>query len=188
MLKMVMACFESELTFLQKKEIELGIQHGLKEKDIKYYASREYNYLQMREIRLCLEHGMKWKQIKKYMNSEVSFERMYEIRMKLEAGQKVKMDLKRYRPLFCATCLMLLITLFPIETQKPYLELKSDQVVLKCGETFDPMAYVKSFSSLKGELILPSSIDTTQKGNYVVVYRFRTVKEEIEKLLYVKVQ
>ena len=188
MMKMIMACFESELTFLQKKEIELGIKHGLKEKEIKLYGAREYNYLQMREIRLGFEHGIEYKQIKKYMNPEISFERMVQIRMQLEAGEKVKIDYQRYIPLFVFVCFLLLFTLFPIETQKPYLELKSDTITLECGESFDPMAYVKSYSSMKGELILPSTIDTNVKGNYVVVYRFRTVKEEIEKLLYVKVQ
>lgn len=188
MMKMIMACFESELTFLQKKEIELGIKHGLKEKEIKLYASREYNYLQMREIRLCFEQGIEYKQIKKYMNAEIQFERMHQMRMQIEAGEKVKMDYQRYSPLFVFVCLLLLFTLFPMETQKPYLELKSDTVTLECGESFDPMAYVKSYSSMKGELILPSTIDTNQKGNYVVVYRFRTIKEEIEKLLYITVK
>ncbi len=188
MMKMIMACFESELTFLQKKEIDIGVKHGLKEKEIKLYACREYNHLQMREIRLCFEHGIEYKKIKKHMNAETSFERMYQIRMQLEAGEKVKINYQRYVPLYVFVCFLLLLTLFPMETQKPYLELKSNTVTLKSGESFDPMSYVKSFSSLKGELILPSSIDTSQKGNYVVVYRFRTVKEEIEKLLYVKVQ
>ncbi len=188
MIKMMMACFETELTYLQKKEIEIGRKHGLKEKEINLYASREYNYLQMREIRLCFEHGIEYKKIKKYMNAEISFERMHQIRMQLEAGKKVKIDYQRYVPVFLFVSFLLFLSLFPMEEQKPYLELVSDTVVLQCGQSFDPMSYVKSFSSLKGELILPSSIDTNQRGNYVVVYRFRTVKEEIEKLLYVKVQ
>ncbi len=188
MIKMIMACFETELTYLQKKEIEIGRKHRLKEKEINLYASREYNHLQMREMRLCFEHGIEYKKIKKYMNAEISFERMHQMRMQLEAGKKVKIDYQRYVPVFLFVSFLLFLSLFPMEEQKPYLELVSDTVVLQCGQSFDPMSYVKSFSSLKGELILPSLIDTNQRGNYVVVYRFRTVKEEIEKLLYVKVQ
>ncbi len=187
MLKTILACFENELTFLQTKEVELGFKHGLKKEDVKIYASREYNHLQMRELRLCLEYGIEKKKMKRILHSDVSYLKMKEMRLKLEKGEKIAIDLRRYVPLcMIGVCLCLFVTMFPVNEAS--LELKTDSITLQCGEIFEPMSYIKSFSSKKGQLILPSSIDTSKQGNHVVIYRLKTTSKDIEKVLYVKVE
>ena len=96
MLKSILAYFESELTYLQKKEVELGLRNGLKKEDVRLYASREYNYLQMKEIRLCLEHGVDKKRLKRILHSDLTVAQMYQYRMKLERNEMIPIDMKRY--------------------------------------------------------------------------------------------
>ena len=189
MLKSILACFESELTYLQKKEVELGLRNGLKKEDVRLYASREYNYLQMKEIRLCLEHGVDKKRLKRILHSDLTVAQMYQYRMKLERNEMIPIDMKRYIliSLFIIS-MFLFFTLFPIGEESPTLELKEESITLQCGDTFDPMSYIQSFSSKQGQLILPSSIDTSKQGNHVLVYRLKTKNQEIEKILYVKVK
>lgn len=83
---------------------------------------------------------------------------------------------------------MLFLTLFPYMQEKPYLELKQDVITLQCGDIFDPMEYIASYSTMQGQLILPSTFSTNEPGNHVAVYTLRTQKGVVEKILYIEVK
>lgn len=183
--KLLLATFESELTYLQQKEIEEGKRNGLNDKQISLYSGREYNFLQMKEIRLALEHGIEVKGVRKMLDSSLSFERMREIRIQLENKEKVIVH-RNVMPVFIAVIVLLFITLFVPVYSKPYLSLKKDCIELKQGDTFEAMSYIDKFRG-KGKLIVPSNVDTSKKGNQIVVYKLITDEKEIEKVLLIKI-
>ena len=188
--KELMSCFELEFTYLQKIEIVSGLKHGLNKKDVKVYAQREWNHLQMREIRLALEHHISRREIKKYMHCDMPVEKMQKIRLALEKGEKVERDyMHQWIPLvFMSGVILLFFTLFPYIQEQPYLELKQDVVTLQCGDIFDPMEYIASYSTMQGQLVLPSTFSTNEPGNHVAVYTLRTQKGIVEKILYIEVK
>lgn len=186
--KKILSCFYSEFTFLQKEEVKYGLQNGLAEHQVVLYASCEFNHLQMEQMRLALEHGISTRVVRRYMHADMHVEKMKEIRLRLENGEHLKRDyMHMCLPFFTVVvCVCLGLTLY--KDEKPYLQLKTDTVRLKCGQTFDPMEYIDSFSSYQGQLILPSSFDTENPGNHVVVYKLQTKRETLEKMLYVSVE
>lgn len=187
-LKTILACFTSELTFLQKKEIELGLKNGLEKKQVRIYASSEYNFLQMREMRMALENGIDYRVVSRLMHADVSSEKMEVIRKRLEAGEKITKDYVHALLPFVSISLFVCLFLTLYQDEKPYLTLKEDTVTLECGSVFDPMAYIDSFSSYHGQLILPTVFDTEKPGKHVAVYKLETKRETVEKLLYVIVE
>lgn len=183
--KSLLATFESELTYLQQKEIEEGKKKGLSDKQISLYSGREYNFLQMKEIRLALEHGIEMRDVRKMLDSSLSFEKMREIRLQLENKEKVIVH-RNVMPVFIVVIVLLFVTLFVPVYSKPYLSLKKDCIELKQGDTFEAMAYIDKFRG-KGKLIVPSNVDTNKKGNQIVVYKLITDEKEIEKTLLIKI-
>ena len=183
--KKFLSCFTSEFTCLQKEEIRIGFANGLSEKQVIVYASCEFNHLQMEQMRLALEHGVAWKDVKRSMHADMCVKKMQEVRLSLESGLFVGRDYVHL--CFPIVMLSLLVCLFLTlyGNEKPHLRLKKDTVTLSCGEVFEPMEYIDSFSSYRGQLVLPSTIDTNQPGNHVAVYRLKTKHETLEKILYV---
>ena len=117
-------------------------------------------------------------------------EKMHKIRLALEKGEKVQRDyMHQWIPLvFMSGVILLFLTLFPYMQEKPYLELKQDVITLQCGDIFDPMEYIASYSTMQGQLILPSTFSTNEPGNHVAVYTLRTQKGVVEKILYIEVK
>ena len=186
--KKVLSCFYSELTFLQKEEVKCGLLNGLDEKQVVLYASCEYNHLQMEQMRLALEHGVAAGVVRRYMHADMSAEKMKETRLRLENGERLKRDYVHMCLPFFSVVVLVCLCLTLYKDAKPYLELKTDTIRLTCGQEFDPMEYIASFSSYQGQLILPSSFDTKNPGNHVVVYKLQTKRETLEKMLYVSVE
>ena len=50
------------------------------------------------------------------------------------------------------------------------------------------MEYIASYSTMQGQLILPSTFSTNEPGNHVAVYTLRTQKGVVEKILYIEVK
>lgn len=184
--KTIYACFDSELTFLQNQEIEIGRRSGLSEKNIQKYACREYNFLQMEQIRLAFQQGLDWKYVKYICNPTLRIEQMklYRKNPLLALIDRKKKWIVR----ICIGCICFCISIYCFyRYEEPYLKLKHETVNMKVGDTFSPMEYIDSYSNQYGELILPQPIDTSKSGNYVLLYTLLVGNTQIEKVLYVNV-
>lgn len=187
--KKIFASFTTELTFLQKQEIEKGIRAGLKEAEIRHFASSEFNHLQMQEIRLAFENGLDVKKIKRMCHSSLSYKWMKWMRLEMEKGKKVEdLYLKKQIVMLLIVCLSaLFVNLFVPVEQDPYLTLTHSSVQLVVGDPFQPMDYIESYSKTKGTLILPDNVDTSKEGDQIAVYRLMSKDTLIEKILYISV-
>lgn len=186
--KTMISYFESELTPLQNYEIQEGIKNGLSKKQVMTYASKEYNFLQMEQLRLALEHRLNRTEMKYLYDSSLSYITMKEIREKLENNERIdiKISHKNVIHSFLIVSILLMITLFLPVYSKPRLLLKEDSITLKQGDTFNPMSYIQLYTG-KGKLIVPSSINTNEKGNQIAIYRLITVEKTIDKILLIHV-
>ena len=181
MFRKICAIFTQDLTYLQEKELEEALYHGLSDRQIAFLSRQGWNHEKMHEARLCLQDGIPIKQIKKLMRLETD-----EIRTKrkqIERGEIV--ELKSFRWETLSMCMVsigvicLLLSGFIQSRNKPYLHLKTDSVLLKKGETFDPMSYVESYSSSHRRLYLPEAVNTSKEGSYMVVYKLVHGNQEI---------
>lgn len=187
-IKTIISYFENELTPLQNIEIQEGIKNGLSKKQVMTYASKEYNFLQMEQLRLALEHQLDKTKMKCLYDSSLPFQTMKEIREKLEKNEIIneKIIHKNVIHSFLFVSVLLMITLFVPVYSKPRLLLKEDSITLKQGETFNPMSYIQLYTG-KGKLIIPSAVETNEKGNQIVVYRLITDEKTIDKMLLIHV-
>lgn len=71
--------------------------------------------------------------------------------------------------------------------ERPVLELSTDKVEIRQGETFDAMKYVEKIESKGGKLKLPE-VDTTKTGEKVAVYKLHCGIHEITRMLYVEIK
>jgi len=181
MIKRLLALFNPELTYLQRKEFEEGMANGLDEEQLAFLSRHGMNHEKMHEIRLCMEEGIPMKQIRKLIQSEA--EEIKRKRKQILRGEIVDLKsfhwgtLSVYMMAFGVICL--LISGFIQGRNRPYLRLKTDTVELKKGESFDPMSYIDSYSSADSRLYLPESLNTSKEGSYIVVYKLVSGKHEI---------
>lgn len=187
--KMIFSYFDNELTYLQLREIDEAKKAGLTEEDICILSQGGYNHLQMHEIRLALQKGIDQKKMRCMFHPSLSYETMHYIRLQLEKGEDVDDIIfkKQLIAFFLFLLLLLGLTLFMPAHEEPFLELKSDSVILEVGEAFHPMEYIDSYSRGKGQLILPETIDTQKEGNYVLVYKLMSEDTLIEKVLHITI-
>lgn len=71
---------------------------------------------------------------------------------------------------------------------KPSLHLTQMECEIEQGEVFDAMAYISSWSNLRGTLYLPENIDTSRTGSQLAVYRLEAGGRQIVETLVVKVK
>lgn len=182
--------FDDSFFFLQRREIAESRNCGLDEEQIRLFAKHCYNHEQMHEIRLALEHGYDRNQIKAMLRSDIVAEDMRDMRKRIEHGEIVKR--KQSAAGLLKIVFLFLLILFVIlfswaGRNDSRLDLKTDTVVLKKGEVFEPMAYVSSYAGRKGRLILPEVISTEKQGTQIVVYRLQCGGQEIRKTLRVEI-
>lgn len=73
-------------------------------------------------------------------------------------------------------------------SDQPVLALSDDSIVLKKGEPFEPMHYVREYTNAKGVLILPEGIDTDTAGTKAAVYRLRFQERELTRTMLIRVE
>ena len=83
----------SEFDGWQKKELELGLDHGLKPAQIRRYADPKLSNAQMAEIRMGIENGLPQKQIDLYATPGISPMQMQGIRIALEIAKRKSIPL-----------------------------------------------------------------------------------------------
>lgn len=176
---------------LQSEQIELGRKGGLSEKEIALYAKKKYNFLQMQEIRTALMNKADPAQVRAMCRHRLTHEEMEAVRRRIEKGEKVyvKPDLCYVLAAAALTVsgLTLGITGYMKADEHATLEMKQDTAVLHTGDTFDPMAYVSSYSADADRLILPEGIDTSAPGRKAAVYRLCRGNEEITRIVIVEI-
>lgn len=189
--KKFFACFNHNLTLLQKQEVQKGLQAGLTPDQVESYASTAYNHRQMREIRLALEHAPDVRKNASLYEPSMDVEEMEKRRHRIEKGEKIcPFSLSRILLAVCFVLMLMssvLIFLFSSRQTQPYLHLTASEVTIPQGASFEPLEYVADYSSSKGELILPGNVDTSTPGVKAAVYVFRTPHTEITRILNVEV-
>ena len=177
---------------LQQEQIDLGRSAGLSRRQIRLYKRHCFSFLQMQEIRTALEEGIDAKDVRMMCRPWLSDTDMEKIRLRLENGEKLRRrtDLKTV----CAfTALIVLAAALITDgyvraSEHVYLELSRPYVTLAAGESFEPMKYVADYSEQAEAISLPSGIDTSVPGVQAAVYRLRSGKEEITRILLVTVE
>lgn len=181
MLKMLYACFDTELTFLQKQQVLLGKKNGLSNTQIQMYASREFNYLQMEQIRLAFQQGVSEKVIHKMCHAHLSIDTLHALR----TNEKQTIHNTRKYVIWFALLFVSIVWMIPKE--QPYFSLTQEEVTIHVGDPFDPMQYIDTYSYTKGRIEIPQMISTDTSGHYICVYRFISQNVKIEKVLHVYV-
>ena len=189
--KKFFACFNQNLTPLQKQEIQKGLDAGLDPDKVETYASAAYNYRQMREIRLALEHSPDIRKNAPMYQPAMEAEEMEKMRKRIEKGERIHVfSFSRILITVCFVLLMIssiLVFLYTGKQTQPYLHLTASEVKIPQGATFEPLEYVADYSSARGELILPANVNTATPGMKAAVYVLRTPRTEITRILNVKV-
>ena len=175
-----------KLTFLQNKEINLGLAHGLSAEQIRLYACPQFNYLQMEQIRLGLEHGLDPELIAVFAVPGKKQDQMKEERERLEQGLPVLPDnLVSNGPGWktAAVCTAVLAVSALLSAVLAYsahrrmemllnplnLHLTADQVQLETGSIFRPREYLGEYDA-DAVLTLPQPPDTAKAGTHVLAY------------------
>ena len=148
----------SGLSYLQKEQVQLGLEHGLTKEQTCLFAKPCYNYKKMEQIR-----------------------------MELEATGKTDQVTKRHIPVWWGLIPVGVVLLGMIVVNRPVLILKKTECVLYTGEPFVAMDYVEEVSGGRGELRLPD-VDTDKPGRGLAVYRLCYGNKEIVKTMHVTVK
>lgn len=185
------ACFNHRLTPLQKQEVQNGLDAGLSPEQVETYASSAYNWLQMREIRLALEHAPDVKKNASLYEPSMDIEKMQKLRRRIEKGERIR-TFSMARVMVTVAFLLLMIGAVSLsfatgKNMQPYLHLTREETTIPQGGRFEPMDYVAEYSASKGELILPSDLNTSSPGIIAAVYVLRTPQTEITRILNVEV-
>jgi hypothetical protein len=77
-----------EWNTLQKEQIDLGVQAGLSEKQIRLYAKHSYSFLKMQEIRTALTDGLPAKEVRRMCRPWYSDRDIEKMRISLLSGEK----------------------------------------------------------------------------------------------------
>lgn len=189
--KKFFACFNHRFSPLQKQEIQTGLDNGLTPEAVETYASSAYNWQQMREIRLALEHSSDQKRNASLYQPSMDVEEMQKLRKRIARGERIH-EFSMTRIVFSILFVLLIsgsitISFLTCRKTQPYLRLTKTEICIPQGGTFEPMEYVADYSSSKGELILPSDLNTASVGMKAAVYVLRTPETEITRILYVEV-
>ncbi len=186
------SCFKVHYSFLQKREIQKGIENGLERSEIALFADAAYNFAQMKEIRLAMEHHVDPKTRGVMLNPCLDADQMRSIRYRLERGEIVKVPQYQWRKWITLASEIVVLMIVSFVTFQPdiptALVLKQDMAVVEVGETFHPEYYLDSYSGRNGELFLPGEIDTSTPGVKAAVYRLKTEQTELTRILWVNVQ
>ncbi len=180
---------ESGLSYLQQKEIELGIRNGLKEEQLSVFAKSRLNYLQMRLLRTAMEDGLDTETAAKLARSGLPYRDMEEALSQIregvtpDMGGRKKLTFMLYPIAAAVPVLCAVILVYLLKPNDPlFLDLYSDEIRLSSGAVFEPLRYVKDCTE-NAELILPESFETGQPETRVVCYEIRNGEETVQKLL-----
>lgn len=172
------------LSFLQKEQVNLALEHGLGRRMTARFARPCYNFLQMEQIRLFLEKEPDPKKARLILKPRMSWQMMKSLREKQESGEKRKISVLF---LTVPAVLILLSGIFLLQ-ERSDLVLTESECTLKRGVPFDAMKYVASWTNPKGRLILPVLCDTDEPGTHLAVYRLISGGREVIRTLRVKVE
>lgn len=172
------------LSFLQKEQVNLALEHGLGRRMTARFARPCYNFLQMEQIRLFLEKEPDAKRARLILKPRMPWQTMKKIR---ESGKKSESP-KRNALFLIVPAVLLLLTGIFLLPERSDLVLTESECTLKRGEPFDAMKYVASWTNPKGELILPVLRDTDEPGTHLAVYRLISGGREVIRTLRVKVE
>lgn len=197
---------EQGFSTFQKKEIELGFQHGLDEDQVDLYARIEFNNLQMKQIRLAIEDGFSDVQLSTFSRPEIDWEMMEHARENIKNGNVIDetkiADLrkKNLKIVFIVIGILASLTIASITFffskdslqqlfQTLELSFTTDKTVeIEYGTGFNSRDYVKDYTKAENvELILPETLDTKQLGNHTLTYVLKNKKKSISKELKVNV-
>ena len=192
-----------KLTFLQNKEINLGLAHDLSADQIRLYACAQFNYLQMEQIRLGLEHGLCPEEIAVIAVPDKKQDQMREERERLEQGLPVLPDNSEHRcssrnTAAVCTGILLVSALFSawlaysahrqMEMLLHPLQLKlaADRVQLETGSVFRPREYLEEYDK-EAVLTLPQPPDTAKAGTHVLAYTLQKDRRITQRTLVLEV-
>ncbi|QRG86930.1 hypothetical protein [Bulleidia sp. zg-1006] len=197
---------EQGFSTFQKKEIELGFQHGLDEEQVDRYAKIEFDNLQMKQIRLAIEDGFSDVQLSTFSRSEIDWEMMEHARENIKNGNVIDetkiADLRRknLKIVFIITGILIVLLLggmaffFSKDSlqqlfQKLELSFITEKPIeIEYGSGFNPQDYIKSYTKDKNvELVLPNALDTTALGKHTLTFTLKNKKKSISKELEVDV-
>ena len=178
------------LTFLQRNEIEKGLQDQMSEEEMRLFSSHEFNYLQMGVIRSALASGLPADQVRSIAKPWISASEMEELVQELQKGETPEIPNKKIRIPFSWILAVLLILsgsgmvwMLAQEESDLVLELTSDEIRLACGMTFDPSAYVKDWQGENARLILPDEFTASVPEVRLVRYELQSSEGTLSRLM-----
>lgn len=174
----------NRLSFLQREQVLLALDHGISRKLVSRFAKPGYNFLQMEQIRLYLEKQENAGTVSVLLNPRIPWRQMEDIRRRMERGESIRNPVRI--PVFALLAASVLLAGFCF--RRPSLVLTAESCTLKRGEPFDAMSYISSWSNPKGLLILPEGISTEKAGTQLAVYRLQSRGQEIVRTLSVTVE
>ncbi|MDO5120978.1 MAG: hypothetical protein Q4D46_02760 [Erysipelotrichaceae bacterium] len=170
-----------ELSFLQEKEIAIAEAHGLSQQQIKVLSNGRLNYLQMAVLRQAMEQGADMKTVKKAARPRLSPEEMAELISHPEQlNRPVKLPVI-VLPLILTVLLtgvLYSVWKYAVYLRRERLELRSEEITLLCGDTFQPGQYILRYPQ-SDDLYLPDSFVAEVPETRIAVYRTASGDQKI---------
>ncbi|MBR2761164.1 MAG: hypothetical protein IKD66_08325 [Solobacterium sp.] len=183
-----------DITFLQKQEVEKGIQAGLSREQVRIYTEPGLNFIQMKVIREALCAGLKDEDARLIAKPWINAETMKELIEEMKQGKKItvkkKLDLRKWiLPAAAAGAAFLALGVLFFEEPKeaPMLELRQEEIRLAVGMKFEPEQYIRQSSPEGYELILPAPFTAEKPEVRLAMYELKGKETSVKRILRITV-